>query len=70
LARGWMAAMNSAAEEVGFRRGIRDGDGDSGHGASILRARRKRAALRTFSAHRRGRGRRGTMALDGGHGLL
>jgi hypothetical protein len=35
LAGGWPAASNLAAEELGFWRGIRDGDGDSGHGGSI-----------------------------------
>jgi hypothetical protein len=35
LAGGWLETTNLAAETVGFRRVIRDGDGDSGHGGSI-----------------------------------
>jgi hypothetical protein len=35
LAGGWPAAMNLAVEELSFRRGIRDGGGDSGHLGSI-----------------------------------
>jgi hypothetical protein len=48
--------------------GIRDAGDDSGRGASIPRARRKRAALGTFSARRRSKGRHGTTALGGSHG--
>jgi hypothetical protein len=56
LAGGWTAATNLAAGTSVFQRGIQQNDGDSRRGASILRARRKRAALQTFSARRRGRG--------------
>jgi hypothetical protein len=35
LAGGWPAARNLTGEELHFRRGIRDGGGDSGHGGSI-----------------------------------
>jgi hypothetical protein len=48
--------------------GIRDADDDSRHGASIPRARRKRAALGTFSASQRGSGWLLAAAEDDGHG--
>jgi hypothetical protein len=57
-----------AAKELGFRRGIHDGGGDSGHPGSILQARRKRAARRTFSVLQRSKGRCLMVAEGDGHG--
>jgi hypothetical protein len=68
LAGGWPETMNSAVEMVRSGEVIRRFGGDSGRFRSIPWAGRKRAALWTFSARRRGRGRHGTAALDGSHG--
>jgi hypothetical protein len=65
LAGGRPAAANLVARTSVFRRGIRRNGGDSGRGASILRARRKRAASQTFLAQRRSKGRRIAAALGG-----
>jgi hypothetical protein len=68
LAGGWPEASNLGGGAQTTVRKIWRIGGDSGHLGSILRARRKRAASRTFSAHRRGWGEHGTAALGGGHG--
>jgi hypothetical protein len=70
LARGWTAAMNLAAEEVGFRRGIRDADDDSGRVAPIPSTGRQRTARRTFSARQGSSGQRLIVALGGDLRLL
>jgi hypothetical protein len=70
LAGGWSAVKNLAGEELRFRRGIRDGGGDSGHHGSIRLAGRKRTTLGIFSASRRSKGERGTAALGGELRLL
>jgi hypothetical protein len=54
---------NLAGKELRFRRGIRDGGGDSSHLGSIRLAGRKGEASGTFSARRRGWGKHGTAAL-------
>jgi hypothetical protein len=60
--------MNSAAEMVRSGEVIRRFGGNSGRFRSIPWEGRKRAALWTFSARRRGRGRHIAAALAGGHG--
>jgi hypothetical protein len=51
-------ATNSAAEELSFRRGIRQFGGESGRGASIPSTGRQKTATGTFSAPWRRRGAR------------
>jgi hypothetical protein len=51
------------AADLGFRRGNGDSGGDWRREGSILSARRKRMARRTFSARRRDWGRHGMVAL-------
>jgi hypothetical protein len=68
LAGGWPAASNLGGGARTTARKIRPIGGDFGHPGSILRARRKRAASRTFSARRRGWGEHGMAALCVGHG--
>jgi hypothetical protein len=70
LARGWPAAANSVAEELRSGEVIRQFGGDSGRFWSIPWAGRKRAVILTFSAHRRSKGRRLTVALGGELRLL
>jgi hypothetical protein len=70
LAGGWTAATNSVAEEVGFRRGIRDAGDDSGRVAPIPLIGRQRTARRTFSVPQRSKGECGTAGLGGELRLL
>jgi hypothetical protein len=59
---------NLAAEELETCEEIRRIGGDSGRLRSIPWMGKKRAALQSFSACRRGWGRHGTVTLGGGHG--
>jgi hypothetical protein len=68
LAGGWPAVSNLVVEELGTCEEIRQIGGDSGQLRSIPWTGKKRAALRSFSAHRRGWGRHGTATLGGSHG--
>jgi hypothetical protein len=70
LAGGWPETTNFGGGGARFRRGIRDGGGDSRHLGSIPLARSKRTSRRTFSERRQGWGKHGTPALVDGHGLL
>jgi hypothetical protein len=70
FAGGWSETTNFGGGGARFRRGIRDGGGDSRHLGSIPLARCKRTSRRTFSERRRGWGKHGTPALVDGHGLL
>jgi hypothetical protein len=68
LAGGARTAVYLAAAARRSGEGIRDAGDDSKRGASIPRARRKRAALGTFSASQRGSGWLLAAAEDDGHG--
>jgi hypothetical protein len=68
LAGGWPATTNLTAEELGFRRGIRDAGGDSRHFGPIPSRGRLKAARRTYSARRAAGGSTESAALGGSHG--
>jgi hypothetical protein len=65
LAREGRSVVDFGSGGARVRRGNSDGDGDSGHPGSIPLARSKRIARWTFSACRRGWGRRGAVRLGG-----